>query len=261
MPSMSRSLLLFAALFFIIFNEASVAFSLPVSKIRVHSIHTLYASARVESGIAGNASIDESLQDQCPRGYYLNSAKNQCTPLGPLGQISQLVETSSAPLRKASTAISTLFGIDASKISGLGVGFALSYSILSTLNGAVSLSFAWYLSCRRVSFCSAFTFSCTSMSVFLTVTSCFVLLHRYWSSQTGLSPFAPGQWVRMMESVTIFYLVYDLAFLLGIPCPHFLLLLFCTEISGGGLWNNICHNSVFATLSCSRCYCHVEAIS
>jgi hypothetical protein len=88
--------------------------------------------------------------EACPRGYFLNSVKEQCSPLGPLGRVSQVVETW-GPIRMAYKTISNLFGVDTNKISGLGVGFALSYAILSTINGAISLSFAWYLSCRRVS--------------------------------------------------------------------------------------------------------------
>ena len=90
-------------------------------------------------------------EEYCPRGYFLDEVQNQCRALGPLGRASQIVESSWAPFQRASRAISNLFGIDAERISNLGVGFALSYAILSTINGAISLSCAWFLSCRRVS--------------------------------------------------------------------------------------------------------------
>ena len=87
----------------------------------------------------------------CPRGYYLNSVKEQCTPLGPLGKVSQSIEFYAPYIKHMSRKISNLFGFDTNKLSSLGIGFALSYAILSTINGAISLSLAWYISCRRVS--------------------------------------------------------------------------------------------------------------
>jgi hypothetical protein len=41
---------------------------------------------------------------------------------------------------------------DTSKMADKGVAFALSYALVSNLNGAVSLSLAWYIACLRVSF-------------------------------------------------------------------------------------------------------------
>jgi hypothetical protein len=41
---------------------------------------------------------------------------------------------------------------DTSKMAEKGVAFALSYALVSNLNGAVSLSLAWYIACLRVSF-------------------------------------------------------------------------------------------------------------
>jgi hypothetical protein len=43
------------------------------------------------------------------------------------------------------------FGFDSKRISGLGVAFALSYTIISNINGAITLSISWYMSCMRVS--------------------------------------------------------------------------------------------------------------
>lgn len=54
------------------------------------------------------------------------------------------------PIRRTSTVVSALFAVDQDTIKSLGVGFALSYAILSTINGAITLSCAWYLSCKRV---------------------------------------------------------------------------------------------------------------
>ena len=101
--------------------------------------------------INGEAAGDEDLTTSCPRGYYLNSVKEQCTPLGPLGKVSQYVEFYLPYIKHVSRKISNLFGFDTEKLSSLGIGFALSYAVLSTINGAISLSLAWYISCRRVS--------------------------------------------------------------------------------------------------------------
>lgn len=89
--------------------------------------------------------------DDCPRGYFLNSVKQTCVPLGIIGRISQKVEMM-APFQQTYKGISNLFGVDRKQISKLGVSFALSYSIISNLNGAISFSIAWYMSCKRVSF-------------------------------------------------------------------------------------------------------------
>jgi len=64
-----------------------------------------------------------------------------------------------------------LVGIDTKKISSMGVGFALSYGILSVMNGAISLSMAWYIS----------------------------------SIRTGLSPLAPGQWKSLLAAYGTLY--------------------------------------------------------
>jgi EF hand len=89
--------------------------------------------------------------DDCPRGYFLNSVQQACVPLGPMGRVSQRLETLPGPLQRTYKRIGNLFGLDTKEISKLGVSFALSYSIISNLNGAISLSVAWYISCKRVS--------------------------------------------------------------------------------------------------------------
>lgn len=94
---------------------------------------------------------DDKNDDNCPTGYFLNSVKQTCEPLGPIGRISQKVETL-APFRRMYTRISNLFGVDTKNISKLGVSFVLSYSVISNLNGAASFSLAWYISCKQVSF-------------------------------------------------------------------------------------------------------------
>lgn len=106
----------------------------------------------------------------CPRGYFMNSVKDAFVPLGPIGRLSQKVETS-GPFKKVYQNISNLFGIDTKRVSELGVSFALAYSVISNLNGAVSLSTAWYISCRR----------------------------------TGLSPLVPGQWKSLLTSYGMIY--------------------------------------------------------
>jgi hypothetical protein len=54
-------------------------------------------------------------------------------------------------LTRVSGAVSNLFKIDKSKVAKLGVNFVLSYSVISTINGAISLSVAWYIASIRVS--------------------------------------------------------------------------------------------------------------
>eukprot|EP00526_Cylindrotheca_closterium_P019101 CAMPEP_0113634214 /NCGR_PEP_ID=MMETSP0017_2-20120614/17813_1 /TAXON_ID=2856 /ORGANISM="Cylindrotheca closterium" /LENGTH=224 /DNA_ID=CAMNT_0000544899 /DNA_START=1 /DNA_END=672 /DNA_ORIENTATION=+ /assembly_acc=CAM_ASM_000147 len=106
----------------------------------------------------------------CPSGYFYNSVENSCTPLGPIGRVSQTVETF-GPFKKAYAAISNLFGIDTKRISNLGVAFALSYSLISQINGSITLSVAWYLSSKR----------------------------------TGLSPLVPGEWKSLLTAYATIY--------------------------------------------------------
>ncbi|CAB9506366.1 expressed unknown protein [Seminavis robusta] len=121
---------------------------------------------------ATNYSEEDVQDNDCPRGYFLNSVENSCTPLGPLGRISQYFETM-GPFQRMYQGICNLFGLDTQRISNLGVTFALSYSILSQINASISLSMAWYLSCKR----------------------------------TGLSPLAPGQWKSLLTSYASLYAV------------------------------------------------------
>lgn len=97
-----------------------------------------------------NADTNKEDDGNCPKGYFLNSVKQTCEPLGPIGRISQTVETL-APFRRTYRRISNLFGVDTKNISKLGVSFVLSYSVISNLNGAASFSLAWYISCKQVS--------------------------------------------------------------------------------------------------------------
>eukprot|EP00546_Thalassionema_frauenfeldii_P019315 CAMPEP_0178903740 /NCGR_PEP_ID=MMETSP0786-20121207/5319_1 /TAXON_ID=186022 /ORGANISM="Thalassionema frauenfeldii, Strain CCMP 1798" /LENGTH=367 /DNA_ID=CAMNT_0020575133 /DNA_START=35 /DNA_END=1135 /DNA_ORIENTATION=- len=83
-----------------------------------------------------------------PKGYFLDSVQQAFVPLGPIGRLSQKVETS-GPFKRIYENISNLFGIDSKQISKLGVSFALSYSLMSNLNGAISLSVSWYMACKR----------------------------------------------------------------------------------------------------------------
>jgi hypothetical protein len=108
--------------------------------------------------------------EECPPGYFLDSVNERCQKLGPLGAASQVIERT-GPFQVVSRKISTLFGIDPSRISRLGVAFALSYSIISNINGSISLSVAWYMSC----------------------------------AQTGLSPLAPGQWKSLLKAYGTIY--------------------------------------------------------
>jgi len=113
-------------------------------------------------------------QEECPPGYFLDTLHARCSRLGPLGRlgrVSQVIETSFGPFKKASTAIRNLFGVDKTRIASRGVAFALSYSIISNINGATSLSLAWYMTCTR----------------------------------TGLSPLSHGQWKELLKSYGTIY--------------------------------------------------------
>jgi len=118
------------------------------------------------------AILDNSGSKDAPRGYFLNSVTQALVPLGPIGRISQQVETM-GPFKRVYNAISNLFGVDPKKLKSLGVPFALSYSILSNISGAMAFSSAWYLSCKR----------------------------------TGLSPFVPGQWKSLLKAWGAVYVV------------------------------------------------------
>lgn len=64
----------------------------------------------------------------------------------------QTMDESPGRPTRISVAVDNLFKIDKSKIAKLGANFVLSYSVVSTINGAVSLSVAWYIASIRVSF-------------------------------------------------------------------------------------------------------------
>lgn len=126
-----------------------------------------------DGGTGVGSSLDA--RDIAMRGYFLNSVKQTLEPLGPIGRLSQKVETS-GPFKRTYYWISNLCGIDTKRISKLGVSFALSYSILSHINGAVSFSVAWFISCKR----------------------------------TGLSPLMPGQWRSLLTAYSMIYGIIQL---------------------------------------------------
>ena len=96
------------------------------------------------------ANTDISIDSDCPMGYWLNSVEKTCQPLGPVGRISQKIETS-LPFKDVYKRITNLFGVNKLAMRKHGVSFALAYSIISNLNGALSLSVAWYMTVKRVS--------------------------------------------------------------------------------------------------------------
>ena len=96
-------------------------------------------------------SITRGNDEDCPMGYWLNSVQQTCQPLGPIGRISQKIETK-GPLNNIYKRITNLKP-DREAIRKKGVSFALAYSIISNLNGAISLSVAWYITVKRVSAC------------------------------------------------------------------------------------------------------------
>ena len=52
---------------------------------------------------------------------------------------------------RVSEAAGRYFNVDRARLSQMGIAFVLSYSIISTLNGGVSLSLAWYIASKQVS--------------------------------------------------------------------------------------------------------------
>jgi len=138
-----------------LFTKSSIAFS----ERSFVSVKPSLANKRTTACIPGRRFATRTLDkevdavddfDECPSGYYLNSVHHQCSRLGPLGRASQAIETA-GPFKRIYRAIGNLFGIDRTRISRLGVAFALSYSLISNINGSISLSIAWYMSCRKVS--------------------------------------------------------------------------------------------------------------
>lgn len=118
----------------------------------------------------------QSPEELCPPGYYLDSVHGCCSPLGPLGRASQVVETSVPVVRTLSSRISSLFGIDKGKIAKLGIPFVLSYSLVSTINGSISLAVSWYMT----------------------------------TSRTGISPLVKGQWKELLKSYGTIYAIIQL---------------------------------------------------
>merc|ERR1712194_926784 len=103
-------------------------------------------------------------------GYWLDSVQQTCQQLGPLGRFSQRLETL-GPFKTVYKKITNLFGVDKNAIRSKGISFFLTYSILSNLNGALSLTFAWYLTVKR----------------------------------TGVSPLVPGQKTALLTSYAMIY--------------------------------------------------------
>eukprot|EP00571_Detonula_confervacea_P001776 CAMPEP_0172313154 /NCGR_PEP_ID=MMETSP1058-20130122/19563_1 /TAXON_ID=83371 /ORGANISM="Detonula confervacea, Strain CCMP 353" /LENGTH=331 /DNA_ID=CAMNT_0013026763 /DNA_START=238 /DNA_END=1233 /DNA_ORIENTATION=- len=113
---------------------------------------------------------EEGDDGECLMGYWINSVQQTCEPLGPIGRISQKIENL-GPFKKVYKKITNLFGVDRQAIRKKGSSFVLAYSIISNLNGAVSLTVAWYMTVKR----------------------------------TGLSPLAPGQKKSLLRSYAILY--------------------------------------------------------
>jgi len=95
---------------------------------------------------------------------------------GPLGVVLSQVSEKAGPVWKVFDKVRDALGIDSAKISSLGIGFALSYAIISVINGSLSLSMAWYLASKR----------------------------------TGLSPLAPGQWKSLLAAYVSLYAAIQL---------------------------------------------------
>jgi hypothetical protein len=172
----------------------------PFGSRRTSTSSKFVASSQPESS-SSYGFPEEVEETDCPKGYFLDSVHNSCTPLGPLGRISQAVENF-GPLQKASQSISNLFGMDTKQISKLGIGFALSYSIISNINGSITLSVAWYLSCKRVSDRDLLFFGVGRHCGRGCGSSLFFFL---FGVQTGLSPLEPGQWKSLLAAYGTIY--------------------------------------------------------
>jgi len=118
--------------------------------------------------------IEEEGEDyillDCPMGYWLDSVRRTCQPLGPMGRLSQRIENL-GPLKNMYRRIANVFGVNKEALRKRGVPFLLTYSIISNLNGAMSLTVAWYMTVRR----------------------------------TGLSPLAPGGKKSLLTSYAMIY--------------------------------------------------------
>ena len=60
------------------------------------------------------------------------------------------IDTTKGPAAKFIGNVCNVLNIDVDKVANLGVSFALSYSVISNINGSISLSLAWYLSSKQV---------------------------------------------------------------------------------------------------------------
>lgn len=165
-------------LFFVSFQYSS--YSQAFSTHHVHLGHSLAAlrTARHDSATHLAQSLNNNIDSFPSSSSSMErraTAKLRSTvldfPLEVIDSKHPRVETSKALFRRASDSISNFFGVDTEQVSRLGVGFGLSYAILSVINGSVTLSVAWYLSAKR----------------------------------TGLSPLIPGQWKSLLGAYGTLY--------------------------------------------------------
>lgn len=171
----------------------------------------------------------DDYDDDCPKGYILNSVKQKYVRMGPIGRISQKVEML-APFRRTYRLISNLFGVDTKNIAKLGPSFVLAYSIISNLNGAASFSVAWYISCKQVSFkepSTCFFSQCLCCSVYFFVARPHAL--HPWNS------LFLSDWIVATSPRTM-------------------------EVSTQGLRHGVWTRSSTAAISSCSCCCHVEIV-
>lgn len=187
------------------------------------------------------ANYNHDLDDECPPGYYLDSVNTRCNKLGPLGRASQIVERV-GPLEQVSRGISNLFGIDRKAISSLGVTFALSYSLLSNINGSISLSVAWYMFCQRVSL--TLYVLCNNYCLFFSI--------RLWCDCFP----SRKQWFLSTHTL----LRTRILLLLLLPDGPFSTSSRTMEVASKSVRNSIRHPPVTSTLPSSKRHCHVKVI-
>ena len=136
----------------------------------------------------------------CPMGYWYNSVQQTCQRLGPLGRASQRIENA-GQLKRVYKRIANVFGVDKQAIRSKGVSFLLTYSIMSNLNGALSLTFAWYLTVKRVSGVARASRGPDVDALQKSAPHARSL----GRAQTGVSPLVPGQKRALLASYAMIY--------------------------------------------------------
>ena len=103
------------------------------------------------SSKSSNTKINKKNSSQQLNGEYViggGSISTTTQPSLPLPTID--THTKGLVLPKFVGNVCSILRIDVDKIANVGVSFALTYSIISNINGSISLSLAWYISSNQV---------------------------------------------------------------------------------------------------------------